>query len=131
MTEAVRLLVAELGATPLIGFAGAPFTLASYLVEGGPSKDYAQTKALMVGDPDLWDELCDRAGRHRRRLPARSRSTPGPAAVQLFDSWAGSLSAADYAALRAAATPRACSQRGRRPASRASTSASAPASCSG
>ena len=52
VTEAVRLLVAELGATPLIGFAGAPFTLASYLVEGGPSRNHEHTKALMYGDPD-------------------------------------------------------------------------------
>ena len=77
-------------ATPLIGFAGAPFTLASYLVEGGPSKDYARTKALMVGEPELWDELCSRlaaavrdlpAGSGRRRGRARcSCSTPGSAA---------------------------------------------------
>ena len=51
VTEAVSLLTAELGSTPLIGFAGAPFTLASYLVEGGPSRDYARTKALMLGAP--------------------------------------------------------------------------------
>src|SRR4051812_35632859 len=55
--EAVRLLVTELGATPLIGFAGAPFTLASYLIEGGPSRTYTKTKAMMYGDPDLWNAL--------------------------------------------------------------------------
>src|SRR5829696_8158967 len=54
ITESVRLLVAELGETPLIGFAGAPFTVASYLVEGGPSKDHAKTKALMFGASDVW-----------------------------------------------------------------------------
>src|SRR6478735_7361434 len=54
ITEAVKQLVGELGSTPLIGFAGAPFTLASYLVEGGPSKNHARTKALMYGDPGLW-----------------------------------------------------------------------------
>ena len=97
VTEAVRLLVAELGATPLIGFAGAPFTLASYLVEGGPSKDYARTKALMVGDPGLWDELCVRLARLSAHF-LRTQVDAGAAAVQLFDSWAGSLSAADYAA---------------------------------
>jgi uroporphyrinogen decarboxylase len=97
ITEAVRLLVAELGTTPLIGFAGAPFTLASYLVEGGPSKDYARTKALMVGDPGLWDELCTRLGRISAHF-LRTQVDAGAAAVQLFDSWAGSLSAADYAA---------------------------------
>src|SRR4029079_14635040 len=58
ITESVRLLTAELGATPLIGFAGAPFTLASYLVEGGPSRNHEYTKALLHGDPELWHDLC-------------------------------------------------------------------------
>src|SRR4051794_11405246 len=57
---AVRLLVAELGATPLIGFAGAPFTLASYLIEGGPSRTYRRTKAMMYGEPALWNALLSR-----------------------------------------------------------------------
>jgi uroporphyrinogen decarboxylase len=95
VTEAVELLVAELGATPLIGFAGAPFTLASYLVEGGPSKDYARTKALMIGDPVLWDELCSRLAELSATF-LRTQIAAGAAAIQLFDSWAGSLSAADY-----------------------------------
>src|SRR5690242_11327555 len=60
VAQAVRQLVAELGPTPLIGFAGAPFTLASYLVEGGPSRDHPQTKALMHGAPALWSELLER-----------------------------------------------------------------------
>src|SRR6476620_8268695 len=60
ITESVRLLVAELGARPLNGFAGAPFTLASYLVEGGPSRNHEHTKALMYGDPGLWDALMQR-----------------------------------------------------------------------
>ena len=60
ITEAVQILTRELGPTPLIGFAGAPFTLASYLVEGGPSKNHEHTKALMYGDPQLWDDLCAR-----------------------------------------------------------------------
>ena len=96
VTEAVGLLVDALGEVPLIGFAGAPFTLASYLVEGGPSKDYARTKALMVGDPELWDGLCSRlAGLSAAFLQVQVDA--GARAVQLFDSWAGSLSAADYA----------------------------------
>ncbi len=96
VTEAVELLVAELGTTPLIGFAGAPFTLASYLIEGGPSKDYAKTKALMVGRPELWDDLCTRLAKIAGAfLLVQVRA--GASAVQLFDSWAGSLSAADYA----------------------------------
>jgi len=97
VTEAIAAIVADLAGTPLIGFAGAPFTLASYLVEGGPSKDYARTKALMVSQPDLWHDLC-------RRLADISATflevqvAAGAAAVQLFDSWVGSLSAEDYAA---------------------------------
>ncbi|MET1004133.1 MAG: uroporphyrinogen decarboxylase [Propionibacteriaceae bacterium] len=96
ITAATQQLVAELGPVPLIGFAGAPFTLASYLVEGGPSKDYARTKSLMVSDPELWHQLCGRlADISASFLEAQVRA--GAAAVQLFDSWAGSLSAADYA----------------------------------
>jgi uroporphyrinogen decarboxylase len=93
--EAVRLLVKELGATPLIGFAGAPFTLASYLVEGGPSRSHARTKALMHGDPDLWHALCDRLADITLGF-LRVQVEAGVGAVQLFDSWAGSLSEADY-----------------------------------
>src|SRR4051794_8914098 len=96
VAEAVRLLVSELGPTPLIGFSGAPFTLASYLVEGGPSRDHARTKALMLGDPGLWHDLLDRlAGIASTYL--RLQVDAGASAVQLFDSWAGALPAADYA----------------------------------
>src|SRR3954452_6952021 len=96
VAEAVRLLVSELGPTPLIGFSGAPFTLASYLVEGGPSRDHARTKALMLGDPGLWHDLLDRlAGIAAAYL--RLQVEAGASAVQLFDSWAGALPAADYA----------------------------------
>jgi uroporphyrinogen decarboxylase len=95
VTDAVRLLVGELGATPLIGFAGAPFTLASYLVEGGPSRHHEHTKALMYGAPEVWDELMRRlAGITAGFL--RAQVAAGAAAVQLFDSWVGALSAADY-----------------------------------
>ncbi len=97
VTEAVRLLVAELGATPLIGFAGAPFTLASYLVEGGPSKNHEKTKALMHGDPQLWDALCERLAQISGEF-LRVQVEAGASAVQLFDSWAGALSRADYRA---------------------------------
>ncbi|MFG3688619.1 uroporphyrinogen decarboxylase [Micromonospora sp. NPDC047740] len=93
--EAVRLLVAELGDTPLIGFAGAPFTLASYLVEGGPSRTHAKTKALMYGDPDLWHALCARLAEVTLSF-LRVQVDAGVSAVQLFDSWAGALSEADY-----------------------------------
>ncbi len=97
VAESVGLLVAELGPVPLIGFAGAPFTLASYLVEGGPSKDYAATKSLMVGEPALWHDLCSWLAELSGTF-LRTQVLAGASAVQLFDSWAGSLSAADYAA---------------------------------
>ena len=97
VTEAVRLLVAELGEVPLIGFAGAPFTLASYLVEGGPSKDYARTKTLMVSRPDVWHDLCARLAQISAAFLV-AQVEAGAQAVQLFDSWVGSLSAADYTA---------------------------------
>jgi uroporphyrinogen decarboxylase len=91
----VRLLVAELGATPLIGFAGAPFTLASYLVEGGPSKHHVKTKALMYGAPDVWHALCARLAQITTTF-LRVQIDAGVSAIQLFDSWAGALSDADY-----------------------------------
>ena len=95
ITESVRLLVAELGPTPLIGFAGAPFTLASYLVEGGPSKNHERTKALMHGDPELWHDLCARLAQISGTF-LRVQAEAGASALQLFDSWAGHLSRADY-----------------------------------
>ncbi len=98
ITEAVRMLVAELGSTPLIGFAGAPFTVASYLVEGGPSKDHARTKAMMYGARDVWDALMAKiAGIAAAYL--RVQAEAGAAAVQLFDSWAGALAPQDYRSL--------------------------------
>jgi uroporphyrinogen decarboxylase len=93
--EAVRLLVAELGSTPLIGFAGAPFTLASYLIEGGPSRTHERTKALMYGDPALWHDLLDRLADIAGAF-LRVQVQAGAAAVQLFDSWVGALPEADY-----------------------------------
>ena len=96
ISQAVRQLVAELGATPLIGFAGAPFTVASYLVEGGPSKEHAKTKAMMFGAPDVWDALMRKiAGIAAAYLEVQARA--GASAVQLFDSWAGALTPEDYA----------------------------------
>ena len=95
ITEAITNLTAELGGTPLIGFAGGPFTLASYLVDGGPSKNFEITKSLMYGQPELWADLM-------RRLAditigfLQIQAAAGASAVQLFDSWAGALSADDY-----------------------------------
>lgn len=98
LTQAVQALVRELGPTPLIGFAGAPFTLASYLVEGGPSKTHARTKALMLGEPQLWSQLMERlAGITLAFL--RVQVDAGASAVQLFDSWVGALRPDQYRAL--------------------------------
>ncbi|CAN5154265.1 uroporphyrinogen decarboxylase [soil metagenome] len=93
--ETVRILVDEL-AVPLIGFAGAPFTVASYLIEGRPSRTYARTKALMHGDPPLFAALLDRLA-DLAIASLRSQIDCGVAAVQLFDSWAGALHPRDYA----------------------------------
>ncbi|MFZ5852163.1 MAG: uroporphyrinogen decarboxylase [Actinomycetota bacterium] len=95
VTTAVHQLVAELGPTPLIGFAGGPFTLASYLVEGGPSRHHEHTKALMYGAPALWSALLDRLVEIATAF-LRVQVAAGARAVQLFDSWAGVLSARDY-----------------------------------
>ncbi|NIK60094.1 uroporphyrinogen decarboxylase [Kribbella shirazensis] len=94
-TESVQQLVAELGGTPLIGFAGAPFTVASYLVEGGPSKDYARTKAMMHAAPELWHALADRLADVAIAFLS-VQVEAGASAIQLFDSWAGGLSPRDY-----------------------------------
>ena len=95
VTEAVTALTGELGATPLIGFAGAPFTLASYLIEGGPSRHHDQTRALMYGEPALWHALMGRLTAITTSfLEIQARA--GVSAVQLFDSWVGALAPADY-----------------------------------
>jgi uroporphyrinogen decarboxylase len=92
--ETVRLVTAELD-VPLVGFAGAPFTLASYLVEGGPSRTFARTKALMHGAPATWRRLTS-ALADNSLAALRAQVTAGAAAVQLFDSWAGWLSRKEY-----------------------------------
>ena len=89
--DTVRQVVAELGDIPLIGFAGAPFTVASYLIEGGPSRTLGRTKALMLGRPDLWARLLDRLA-DVAIASLRAQVAAGASAIQLFDSWAGSLS---------------------------------------
>jgi uroporphyrinogen decarboxylase len=95
VAAAVRLLVAELHHTPLIGFAGAPFTLASYLVEGGPSRHHEQTRALMHSQPQVWHALLERLTEITLTF-LRVQVAAGVDAVQLFDSWAGVLSERDY-----------------------------------
>jgi uroporphyrinogen decarboxylase len=88
--ETVRLSVAELGATPLIGFAGAPFTVASYLIEGRPSRTYGKTKAMLHGDRRLFADLLDRLA-DMAIASLRAQIEAGASAIQLFDSWAGAL----------------------------------------
>ncbi|MET0191722.1 MAG: uroporphyrinogen decarboxylase [Pseudonocardia sediminis] len=95
VTDAIALLLPELGDTPLIGFAGAPFTLASYLIEGGPSRNHEKTKALMRSQPEVWHRLMGRLS-DLTGLFLRRQAAAGVDAVQLFDSWAGALSERDY-----------------------------------
>lgn len=95
ITEAVSRTVAELGATPLIGFAGAPFTLAAYMVEGRPYRDHLGPRTMMHADPDTWNALASWAADVSGRF-MRAQLMAGASAAQLFDSWAGSLGREDY-----------------------------------
>ena len=97
ITAAIRIITAELGDTPLVGFAGAPFTLAAYLIEGGPSKEHLRARAMMHADPESWNRLADWLSRVSRRF-LEAQIDAGASAVQLFDSWAGSLNPDDYRA---------------------------------
>src|SRR6056297_2235684 len=99
--ETVGRCVEELGATPLIGFAGAPFTVASYLVEGRPSRDHLTTRALLHADPTVWHDLLAWVARQTVAF-LTAQVEAGASALQLFDSWAGTLPARDY---RAGALP--------------------------
>ncbi|WP_080840673.1 uroporphyrinogen decarboxylase [Cohnella massiliensis] len=93
--ETIRILASELD-VPLISFGGAPFTLASYIVEGRPSKSYMNTKALMYGEPAVWHKLMDKLSDMAAEY-LRAHVRAGAKAVQLFDSWAGSLAPHDFA----------------------------------
>ncbi len=94
--ETIRVLRTELaGRVPLIGFGGAPFTLSSYAIEGGPSTGYAKTKAFMYSQPQAWHRLCA-AFADMMADYLRAQIEAGVQAVQVFDSWAGALSRADY-----------------------------------
>lgn len=95
VADAIGLLLGELRDIPLIGFAGAPFTLASYLIEGGPSRNHERTKALMYAAPDVWHALMARLADITATF-LRVQVDAGVDAVQLFDSWAGALSERDY-----------------------------------
>lgn len=96
ITEAIRIVICELGDIPLIGFGGAPFTLASYLIEGAPSKDLPITRALMKEDPTLWNDILAWVAQTTSAF-IRAQVMAGASALQLFDSWAGRLSRDEYA----------------------------------
>lgn len=93
--DTIRLLTEEQLTVPLIGFSGAPFTLASYMIEGGPSKNYSKTKAFMYRNPEAWFALMEKLG-DMIVTYAKAQIKAGVSAVQIFDSWVGSLNAADY-----------------------------------
>ena len=94
--ETIRMLRRDLAPeTALIGFCGAPFTLASYLIEGGPSRDHARAKAMLLGEPALWARLMDTLVEVLSRY-LREQIASGVDVVQVFDSWAGALSVEDY-----------------------------------
>ena len=94
--DAIRMIRHALdGRVPLIGFAGAPFTLASYAIEGGHSNNFGRTKALMYGEPEAWHRLCDTLAEVVADY-LRAQIEAGAQAVQVFDSWVGTLSASDY-----------------------------------
>src|SRR5690625_1155329 len=91
----IKLLTEEQLNVPLIGFSGAPFTLASYMIEGGPSKNYSKTKALMYREPEVWFVLMDKLA-DMIITYVKAQVEAGVSAIQIFDSWVGSLNAADY-----------------------------------
>ncbi|MBV9720556.1 MAG: uroporphyrinogen decarboxylase, partial [Mycobacterium sp.] len=95
VSDAVSLLVRALGDVPLIGFAGAPFTLAAYLIEGGPSRHHARTKAMMLAEPTGWHTLMEKLTDLTVDF-LRVQLDAGVDAIQMFDSWAGVLSLSDY-----------------------------------
>jgi len=95
VADAIKQLTKDLGEVPLIGFAGAPFTLASYLVEGGPSRQHELTKAMMFGEPDTWHALMTQLTDVTIAF-LQMQVDAGVDAIQVFDSWAGTLSLADY-----------------------------------
>ncbi|MDE3838138.1 uroporphyrinogen decarboxylase [Bacillus methanolicus] len=93
--ETIKILTQEQLSVPLIGFAGAPFTLASYMIEGGPSKNYNKTKAFMYAEPKSWFVLMDKLGEMTITY-VKSQVKAGAKAIQIFDSWVGALNAEDY-----------------------------------
>ena len=93
--ETIKILTREQLNVPLIGFTGAPFTLASYMIEGGPSKNYTKTKAFMYSEPKAWFSLMDKLA-DMTITYVKSQITAGAKAIQVFDSWVGALNVEDY-----------------------------------
>ncbi len=93
--ETIKLLTEEQLSVPLIGFSGAPFTLASYMIEGGPSRNYNKTKAFMYADPKAWFALMDKLGEMIITY-VKAQLNAGAKAIQIFDSWVGALNVEDY-----------------------------------
>ncbi|KAB2496525.1 uroporphyrinogen decarboxylase [Priestia endophytica] len=93
--ETIKLLTTEQLDVPLIGFAGAPFTIASYMIEGGPSKNYNKTKAMMYAEPKTWFALMDKLA-DMTITYVKSQIKAGAKAIQIFDSWVGALNVQDY-----------------------------------
>ncbi|GAB3060445.1 uroporphyrinogen decarboxylase [Virgibacillus ainsalahensis] len=93
--DTIRLLTKEQLEVPLIGFSGAPFTLASYMIEGGPSKNYSKTKAFMYREPKAWFALMDKLA-DMTITYVEAQIEAGVKAIQIFDSWVGALNASDY-----------------------------------
>jgi len=93
--DTIKLLTEEQLSVPLIGFAGAPFTLASYMIEGGPSKNYNKTKAFMYAEPKAWFALMDKLAEMTITY-VNAQIDAGAKAIQIFDSWVGTLNVADY-----------------------------------
>lgn len=93
--DTIKLLTKEQLSVPLIGFSGAPFTLASYMIEGGPSKNYHKTKAFMYSEPQAWFALMDKLG-DMVITYVKAQINAGVSAIQIFDSWVGTLNVEDY-----------------------------------
>ncbi|MGM0753365.1 MAG: uroporphyrinogen decarboxylase [Bacillota bacterium] len=93
--DTIKLLTQEQLSVPLIGFAGAPFTMASYMIEGGPSKNYNKTKAFMYAEPQAWFALMDKLA-NMTVTYAKAQIKAGASAFQIFDSWVGALNIQDY-----------------------------------
>ncbi|MFF2876249.1 uroporphyrinogen decarboxylase [Gottfriedia sp. NPDC057991] len=93
--ETIKLLTTEVLSVPLIGFAGAPFTVASYMIEGRPSRNYNKTKSFMYAEPEAWFALMDHLADMTIKY-VKAQVKAGASAIQLFDSWVGALNANDY-----------------------------------